>query len=70
LYRPKHFIQKNGKRKLSPLYKNYLFAHLKMTADERSQWANLGVNVTQAREKRLVDIYNIYDFIEQPCGEQ
>jgi len=62
------FVQRNGNRELSPQYKSYLSYQIRMTADERSAWKNLGVHITGQKEKKLVGFWDAVYFLEAPIG--
>jgi len=68
MYRFNPFVKKKGKQQLSSDYRAYLSYILKMTPDERREWENLGVHITQARERRLTCLGEICDFIEKPLS--
>ena len=57
---------KKGNPRLTRDYKAYLSNELRMTADERSMWGNLGVHITRERERRIVGFFCAVDFLEQP----
>ena len=69
MYRPQPaFVKKGKERKLSRDYKAYLSNLIGMTADERRERKDLGVHLTQKKEKDLVGFFCAVDFLEQPCN--
>ena len=59
---------KKGNKRLTRDYKHYLSNELRMTADERSMWKDLGVHITREREGRIVGFFCAVEFLETPCG--
>ena len=57
---------KKGRKRLTRDYKAYLSHELRMTADERKDWKDLGVPITMPRERRIVGFFCAVDFLEQP----
>ena len=63
---PRPFTKsRNGNLHLSSSYKYYIRSIVGMTPEERREWKNLGVHLTNSKESHLVDILGTYDFLER-----
>jgi hypothetical protein len=55
--------RRNGQLDLSRDYYAYLRHAIRVTPEERKQWDDLGVHLTQAKERRLECLPETYEFL-------